>query len=336
MVILNNISAASYTTFGTDVNIDTLISIEDSEDYYYLEDLATANYKVIGGGSNILCTQDISDPLLIINTVGKEIVKEGEDYLLVKFAAGESWHDAVMWAVENNYGGIENLSLIPGKCGAAPIQNIGAYGVEIKNVLHTVKAYDRKSGVIKSFHNQECHFGYRSSNFKTTWKDQYIITDIILRLTRPNHHIKNTSYGAITKELEKQNITQPTIQDVSDAVIRIRQSKLPDPAKIGNAGSFFKNPIVDIDIYKRLSADYPDMPHYPAGSDVKLAAGWLIDQCGWKGKRVGNTGTYTNQALVLVNHGNATGHEVMEVAHDIISDVNEKFGIEIEPEVNVW
>lgn len=336
MVITNNISSESYTTFGTDVNIDTLVSIEDPEDYFYLEELNDSNYKIIGGGSNILCTKPISEPLVIINTSGIDVVKEGDDYVLVKIAAGESWHETVLWAVENNFGGIENLSLIPGKCGAAPIQNIGAYGVEIKDVLHTVRAYDRNKAVVKSFHHQECQFGYRTSNFKTIWKDQYIITEIILRLSKPNYHNKNTSYGAISKELEKRDIDEITIQDISDVVIDIRQSKLPDPEKIGNAGSFFKNPIVDVSTYKRLAADYPDMPNYPSGKNIKLAAGWLIDQCGWKGKRVGNTGTYNNQALVLVNHGNATGVEVVAVANDILSDVKKKFGIDIEPEVNVW
>jgi UDP-N-acetylmuramate dehydrogenase len=336
VIITNNVSAQSLTTFGIDVVLDTLIQINNEEDFYYLDQWKDSEIKILGGGSNVLLTQDIHIPVFNINNKGYHILKDSDDYVLVNIAAGETWHDAVLWAVDNGYGGIENLSLIPGKCGAAPIQNIGAYGIEIKDVLHTVKAYDREHGVIKFFHNQECDFGYRTSNFKTKWKDKYVITDIILQLTKPNHHKINTSYGAISSELGNRGIVNPTIKDVSDVVTHIRESKLPDPKVVGNAGSFFKNPIISNEDFFKLQSSYPDMPNYPAGDDIKLAAGWLIDQCGWRGRVIGNTGTYKNQALVIVNHGGATGLEISAVAQAIQQDVLDKFGVRIEPEVNVW
>lgn len=336
MIITNNVSAQALTTFGIDVALDTLIQINSDEDFYYLDQWEDLEIKILGGGSNVLLTDDIHIPVFNINNKGFKILKEEDDYILVNISAGESWHDAVLWAVNNGYGGIENLSLIPGKCGAAPIQNIGAYGIEIKDVLHTVKAYDRKNGVVKFFYNQECDFGYRTSNFKTIWKGKYVITDIILQLTKPSHHRINTSYGAISSELESRSIKHPSIKDISDVVIHIRESKLPDPKIIGNAGSFFKNPIIDKEQFAILQSAHPDIPNYPAGNDVKLAAGWLIDQCGWKGRVVGNTGTYKHQALVIVNRGGASGSEVKAIANSIQKDVHEKFNINIEPEVNIW
>ena len=336
MIVTNNISSQSLNTFNIDVSIDTCIQIDTYHDFAYLQDWKDKPIKVLGGGSNVLLTQDIQVPLFIINNKGFEVVKEEEQYVLVSISAGEQWHDAVLWAVDHGYGGIENLSLIPGKCGAAPIQNIGAYGVEIKDVLHAVNAYDRVHGVVKIFHNQECDFNYRTSNFKTNWKDKYVVTDIILKLSKSGYHKLNTTYGAISNKLEKHGLNNPSIKDISDLVISIRQSKLPDPLLIGNAGSFFKNPIIDQYNFDRIQSNYPNMPHYPAGHRVKLAAGWLIDQCGWKGRVVGNTGTYRNQALVIVNHGGATGAEIRNVAQDIQNDVLNKFDIRIEPEVNIW
>lgn len=336
MIVTNNISSKSLTTFNIDVGIDTCILIDTEHDFAYLQYWRDQPIKILGGGSNVLLTQDINVPLFIINNRGIEILEETEQYVLVSISAGEQWHDAVIWAVDYGYGGIENLSLIPGKCGAAPIQNIGAYGVEIKDVLHAVNAYDREHGVIKIFHNQECDFSYRTSNFKTIWKDKYVITDIILKLSKIGYHKLNTSYGAITSELGKREIVNPSIKDISDVVISIRQSKLPDPLVIGNAGSFFKNPIIGQSDFQRIQSNYPDIPHYPAGGSIKLAAGWLIDQCGWKGRVVGNTGTYKNQALVIVNHGSATGAEIKDVALSIQNDVLDKFDIHIEPEVNIW
>ncbi len=336
MVIKNNISSLPYNTFGLDVEIGTMIQIDSVADLDELYPHLSSDYKVMGGGSNILLTEDISTPLIYVNNRGLEVIKEEEDYVLVRAAAGEDWHQVVLWAVEHNYGGIENLSLIPGKCGAAPMQNIGAYGVELDQVLQVVEAYDLGQGVQMSFHTQECGLGYRTSHFKNIWKDKYIITSIILRLTKEGHHHINTSYGAISSELAIRGITSPTIKDVSDTVIHIRQSKLPNPKVIGNAGSFFKNPIVTKEESDRLLSLYPDMPHYPFGDQIKLAAGWLIDQCGWKGKVVGHSGTYKNQALVLVHHGGGHGREVLDVAKAIQQDVKEKYGVELEAEVNVW
>ena len=256
---------------------------------------------------------------------------------MVKFGAGEIWHDAVLWAIENNLGGIENLSLIPGKCGAAPMQNIGAYGVEIKDVLHSVTAYDTKTNNELVFHNEECGFGYRTSNFKTIWKGRMVITSIILKLTKDGYHVLNDSYGAVTNHLKEKGITQPSIADLGEVISDIRRQKLPDPKVLGNSGSFFKNPIVSKEKANQLLASYAKMPTYPVDADmVKLSAGWIIDQCGLKGQRVGDAGTYKNQALVLVNHGNATGKEIHEFSKQVQSNVKEKFGIELEPEVNIW
>lgn len=336
MQIQNNVSSKSFNTFRANVHIDTLISIDTVEDFYQLKKLRNSGFRILGGGSNVLFTKDMHEPLVLINTKGIEVIKEEDSYVLVSIAAGEVWHDTVLWAIKQNYGGIENLSLIPGKCGAAPIQNIGAYGVEIKDVLHAVKAFNLETQIEQIFHNAECGFAYRMSHFKSKWKEQFLITDIILKLSKPNFHKINISYGAISSELEKKGITKPTIKNVSDAVIDIRSSKLPDPQVIGNAGSFFKNPIVDPDVYNSLAQDFSDMPNYPAGDKVKLAAGWLIDQCGWKGKRVGDTGTYDNQALVIVNRGEASGADILAVAQQIQKDVVNKFGIELEPEVNIW
>ena len=245
MIIQNNISAKPYNTFGADVNLKTVIEINDVSDLDSLHNLSPNNYKILGGGSNVLLTDNLDAPVIHVNLKGIEIIKEDDSYVLVRLAAGEVWHDVVLWAVENNFGGIENLSLIPGKCGAAPMQNIGAYGVEINQVLHVVDAFDIESGQVRTFHNQECAFGYRTSNFKTTWKDKYVITHIVLRLTKSGHHVVNTSYGAISGQLELMGITEPTIKDVSDVVISIRSSKLPNPKVVGNAGSFFKNPVVE-------------------------------------------------------------------------------------------
>lgn len=336
MIIRNNISSRFFNTFNVDVSVDTYIQIDQDEDYFALESIKDKPLRILGGGSNILLTKDISDPVVSINTNGIEIIIESEDHALVSVASGETWHDVVLWAIKNDLGGIENLSLIPGKCGAAPIQNIGAYGVELKDVLHSLKAYHIQSGIEHIFHHQECAFAYRNSHFKGQWKGQYIISEIILKLTKPGFHKLNISYGAISSELEKRHITEPTIKDISDVVIAIRQSKLPDPKVVGNAGSFFKNPIISSDIFDGLKSEFPQIPHYPSGENIKLAAGWLIDQCGWKGKVVGDTGTYKNQALVLVNRGQASGSEILSVAKAIQNDVDQKFGINLHPEVNIW
>jgi len=335
MRISNKVSSKPYNTFNIATEINQLITIEDSSDLQFL-DVDFNSAFILGGGSNILLKSKISDPVIRIDNKGIKVINEQETYVLVEIEAGEEWHDFVLWAIESNYGGVENMSLIPGKCGAAPMQNIGAYGVEVKDVLHAVKVFDKSSRKQLTFHNHECNFGYRTSNFKTIWKDKFIISSIVLRLTKNNHHVLNTSYGAITKILSEKNILNPTIKDISDTVIAIRQFKLPDPNFIGNSGSFFKNPIVSRSKFDSILLKNPEMPNYPANNGVKIPAGWLIDQCGWKGKVVGQTGTYKNQALVIVNHGSASGEEIYALSKDIQESVKSKFDINLEPEVNIW
>ncbi len=338
MVISNDLSSIGYNTFGIDVSFGTFIELTSKSDLPIIRNkILESGYFILGGGSNILLSQDISKPVIQVNNKGIELIKDAEEYILVKLAAGESWHEVVLWSVEHGYGGIENLSLIPGKCGAAPMQNIGAYGVEIKDVIHAVIAYKLADGHEYTFHGEECGFGYRTSNFKTKWKDDFIITDIVLKLSKPGFHKLNTSYGAIESELQQRGISQPTIDDISKVVISIRQAKLPYPEQIGNAGSFFKNPIISMALYEKLISNYPEMPSYPVDNHtIKVPAGWLIDQCGWKGRVVGQTGTYKNQALVLVNHGSATGAEVYKLSDDIQTSVLAKYDIKLEREVNVW
>ena len=333
MLIQNNVSTKQYNSFQVDEIFPTLITIKELDDLYHLTE---NQFRILGGGSNILITGSSNLPVLKIDIKGIEKIEETEEYALVRFGAGENWHEVVLWALNQDFGGIENLSLIPGNCGAAPMQNIGAYGVEIKDVLHSVFAFDLASKKELIFHQSECGFGYRTSHFKTKWKDKFIITSIVLRLTKSPNHIINTSYGAIENELERNGINSPGIKDVSNAVINIRNSKLPDPKLLGNAGSFFKNPVVSQNKLIELKSKYPDIPNYPFGDQKKLAAAWLIDQCGWKGKSVGKVGNYKNQALVLVNLGGAKGDEILSHSKNVQESVQNKFGIRLEPEVNIW
>jgi UDP-N-acetylmuramate dehydrogenase len=271
---------------------------------------------------------------LRIELKGVEIVQEGSDPLVL-VAAGEVWHELVLWALKNDLGGVENLSLIPGTMGAAPMQNIGAYGVELESVFHSLDAIEIGTGKMKTFRKEECRFGYRDSIFKKDVRDKYVIVGVTLRLT--HDHKINTSYGAIQDVMKEWNIGQPTIHDVSKAVIHIRQSKLPDPALIGNAGSFFKNPVIPLAQFENLKQHFSNLPGYPAGKDtMKVPAGWLIEQAGWKGKSKGNAGCYEKQALVLVNRGGATGEEIWALATDIITSVEQLFQIRLSPEVNLW
>ncbi|MFY0673232.1 MAG: UDP-N-acetylmuramate dehydrogenase [Bacteroidia bacterium] len=333
----SNASLKAYNTFGLDVKAQKLYIVEQESDLHALEDLGVFEEKhmVLGGGSNVLLTQDFDGAVVLIATKGKEVIDTLSKHVIVKFAAGEIWHNCVIWAIKNDFGGIENLSLIPGTTGAAPMQNIGAYGVEIKDTFSRLKAFNKSTGGYEYFDAKACNFGYRESVFKHKLKDKYIITSVEFKLTKFSHKT-NTSYGAISGVLENKGIENPSIKDVSEAVIEIRQSKLPDPKEIGNSGSFFKNPIVDSALAKSIKANHPKMPAYPAGEGkTKLAAGWLIEQCGWKGKRIGETGSHAKQALVLVNYGNANGNEIWSLALDIQSSVKKKFGIDIHPEVNV-
>lgn len=289
---------------------------------------------VLGGGSNVLFTNNY-DGLIIRNRIeNTNILFENEEYVDVKVGAGMNWHSFVLYTIEKNYPGLENLSLIPGCVGAAPIQNIGAYGVEIKNTFLELEAINIEDGSMRTFSNQECRFGYRDSIFKNEARNKFIIVSVTFRLNKKTK--ANTSYGAINDQLKVMNIDQPTIRDISNAVIAIRQSKLPDPKVIGNAGSFFKNPEIQLKQYEILKEKFPAIVGYPSAENkIKLAAGWLIEQCDWKGKRIGNTGMHEKQALVLVNYGQATGEELLSHAKKVQQSVREKFGVELEMEVNI-
>jgi UDP-N-acetylmuramate dehydrogenase len=337
MKIQNNISLKPFNTFGIDVSAKyfcEITSVDELKELLSSEIAKPGKKMVLGGGSNVLFTKDFDGLIIKNNLRGIGVEEENGNSIRIRAGAGEVWHDLVLWSLEKNTGGIENLSLIPGNVGAGPIQNIGAYGVEIKNVFEELEAIHIYTGETRKFNSRDCRFGYRDSVFKNELKDQYVITSVVLRLTK--HPVFNTSYGAIETQLERMGIKTLSVKAISDAVIQIRKSKLPDPAVIGNAGSFFKNPEVTREKYLQLKSSYEKIAAYdlPEGK-VKLAAGWLIEQCGWKGKVVGNTGSHKDQALVLVNYGNASGKEIFDLATEIQFSVKEKFGVEIEKEVNV-
>lgn len=336
MNIQENISLKDYNTFGIDVKARFFIEINGlAQLQKVLELKAYPDKFILSGGSNILLTNDIEALVMHINLKGISVVEENEDEVQIKIMAGENWHELVLWSLDQGYGGLENLSLIPGSVGTAPIQNIGAYGVELKDVFIGCTAMELESGELIAFDHEACQFGYRDSIFKNEAKGKYIITSVTLKLTKQNH-ILNTGYGAIEAELKKNGIVYPTIHDISKAVITIRQSKLPDPKEIGNSGSFFKNPVVSKKAYEKLKKVHPEAPSYEVDKDhVKVPAGWLIEQCGFKGKRYGNAGVHDKQALVLVNHGNALGGEILELAQLIHQEVDKKFKIRINPEVNI-
>ena len=343
MQIQKNISLKSYNTFGIDVKAKEFVALNSIEELKQLLQ-QQSDFFVLGGGSNLLLTQDIDKLVAHIAFKGIEIVENKDNSVIVKVAAGENWHQFVLWCIANDFGGIENMSLIPGNVGTAPIQNIGAYGVELKDNCVSVEALEIKTGKAKFFTNAECTFGYRNSVFKNELKGKFIITNVYFQLSK-NKHKLNSTYGAIQSELEKKGIKQPTIKNISDAVIAIRQSKLPDPKDLGNSGSFFKNPVIKEDAFRKLQKDHPEVPFYEVKGEqnlnlksnaiYKVPAGWLVEQCGFKGKRIGNTGSHKNQALVLVNYGNATGKEVFELSKLIQKTVFETFGIAIEAEVNI-
>ena len=335
-MLQKNISLKTYNTFGIDAKASFFANFSSVDDLNtILKERENRKLFILGGGSNILFTKNF-DGLVLKNEIqGFKIIQESENDVVVEVGAGMNWHAFVLKCLEMNFGGVENLSLIPGNVGASPMQNIGAYGVEIKDVFEYLDAVHIETGKVKRFSNQDCDFGYRESVFKTNAKGQYIICQVGYRLTKI--HKLNTSYGAINMELEKQGVNNPSIKDVSNAVIAIRKSKLPDPKKIGNAGSFFKNPIVPIQTLQVLKQKHPNIPNYPSGPETaKLAAGWLIEQAGWKGKTYDEKyGVHKNQALVLVNYGNADGDEILKLSNLIISDVYQKFNIELEREVNI-
>jgi len=334
--IQEHVSLKNFNTFGIDVSARYFVEIGHEDELVELfmdPQWLQMERLVLGGGSNMLFVNDFDGLVIRMNIRGIEH-RINHNEVFVEAGAGEVWNDLVNFCVAREYAGIENLSLIPGSVGASPIQNIGAYGVELKDVFYSCQAFEIATGTFKKFTNEDCRFGYRDSIFKNELKEKYIITSVKFKLSLiPNLNLK---YGAIEQELTNRGITNPTIKDISQVVSHIRVSKLPDPSTIGNAGSFFKNPVITADQFEHVRSKFPEVVNYPAGNDlVKLAAGWLIEQCGWKGKVVGHTGTWKNQALVLVNHGEATGEEVYSFSSQIIDSVYRKFGVLLDREVNI-
>lgn len=331
----HNVSLRPYNTFGVEVSAAAFTEVASVDELRAALRQTTRPLLVLGGGSNILFTQDWPGTVVRNRIRGIEVVRRFPHRLWVRVGGGEVWHDLVLWAVRQGLGGIENLSLIPGSVGAAPVQNIGAYGVELKDVFVSLEAVELATGRLRRFTRSECRFGYRDSIFKQHEKGRWCITAVTLSLTTDRHRL-NTSYGDVARTLASMGVAHPTPADISEAVVRIRQAKLPDPAIIGNCGSFFKNPEVGPEVWENIRQQYPNAPHYPLpNGHIKVPAGWLIEQCGWKGRRVGNVGCYEKQALVLVNHGGASGQEAYALAQAIAASVAERFGIALEPEVNV-
>ncbi|MEO1516992.1 MAG: UDP-N-acetylmuramate dehydrogenase [Bacteroidota bacterium] len=336
MHIVQNQSLKPYNTFGIDVSAAHFASFQSIEELRQLLGQDSRPILLLGGGSNLLLTRHWEGLALHNGIKGRKVIREFAHCVYVEAGGGENWHAFVQWALERELGGIENLSLIPGTVGAAPIQNIGAYGVELKDVFVRLEAIDLSTGERRIFRKNDCQFGYRDSIFKRAAKGQYCITRVVFRLQKKHAHRLHLTYGAIRQTLADMSCTEVDIQAISQAVIHIRSSKLPDPAKLGNAGSFFKNPEISAQQFAPLQKKHPNIPHYPLGDDrIKVPAGWLIEQCGWKGKRIGHTGSHARQALVLVNYGEASGSEIWQLAQDIIASVQDTFGIGLQAEVNV-
>ena len=337
MKILHNVSLKPYNTFGIDVKATHFVEITSLEELQELmqQEVFSLPRLILGGGSNVLFTKDFEGLVVKLSIKGKTLVSETGEHIIVKAGAGEVWHELVLFAIENNWAGIENMSLIPGTVGAAPMQNIGAYGVEIKDVFESLEAIEIATGKVKQFEASACDFGYRWSVFKGTLKDKYIITSVTFKLDKQPTF--KTEYGDIKNTLAEMEVEELSIKAISDAVIKIRQSKLPDPAKIGNAGSFFKNPEIPEKQFIELKQKFENIVGYPTTPGmVKVPAGWLIDQAGWKGKTIGEIGVHKNQALVLVNYGGGKGNDIYALALEVKASVKEKYGVDIEPEVNVY
>lgn len=334
-MLQRNVNLAPFTTFAVEAKTAYFASFTTIEELKkLLSEVKDRKLLILGGGSNILFRNNFDGVTLHNKIQGISTVKEDENYIVLKVGAGEVWHDFVLYTLSKGWGGVENLSLIPGSVGASPMQNIGAYGVEIKDVFESLEAVEISSGELRTFSHEECQFGYRESIFKKSLKDKYVITSVSYRLSK--HPVLNTSYGAIENELKSMGILHPTIQDVSKAVIAIRQSKLPDPKEIGNAGSFFKNPIISLSHFEKLKKEYPEIPSYKVSEvEVKVPAGWLIDKAGWRGKTIQNYGVHKKQALVLVNYGKASGEDIYELSEKIIKDIQLRYGILLEREVNI-
>ena len=335
MNIQENISLLPFNTFGIDKKAKFFVRVKAEDDVksaLIRSKQMNLPVFILGGGSNILLTKDIEALVIKIEIEGIRILEENDEDIFIEVGAGENWHQFVMFCIENNWAGVENLSLIPGTVGASPMQNIGAYGVEIKELFHQLKAINRETLEEKIFDWEACKFGYRESVFKNELKDQYIIVKVMFRLKKKP--VLYTAYGAIMQTLEKMGISNPNIKNISEAVIQIRQSKLPDPKKIGNAGSFFKNPTVPKDQFEKLKSQYPDIPSFPMENWVKIPAAWLIEKAGWKGKTFGKIGVHQNQALVLVNYGGGDGTDIQELSKKIQKSIELQFGILLQPEVN--
>jgi UDP-N-acetylmuramate dehydrogenase len=337
MKLTSGFSLKTYNSFGIDVTAKYFAVVKYLEELYSLIDTSvfhSENKFILGGGSNILFTKNFDGLIIKSDFKGINIMGQDNDHVYIKAGGGENWHHFVMFCVQNSWGGIENLSLIPGTVGASPIQNIGAYGSELKDTFHELEAFDLDNNKILKFSNETSKFGYRDSIFKREYKGKLIILSVTFKLRKKP--ILNTLYGDINKELEALKVYQPTIKEISQAVCNIRRRKLPDPTEIGNAGSFFKNPLIDDLHFEKLKENYPNIVGYKAGENkIKAAAAWLIEQCGWKGKRIGDAGVHKNQALVLVNYGNAKGSEILELSKKIQESVMEKFAIKLEPEINI-
>lgn len=336
MIVQKDVQLKPFNTFGIEATAKYFIevsSINQLQEILQSPDYQSTERLILGGGSNMLLTKDFDGLVIKIAIKGFEVVNENEDNIWINAGAGLVWHDLVMQCVNQNYAGMENLSLIPGTVGAAPMQNIGAYGIEIKEVFEELQALEIATGEIKTFDKAMCNFGYRESIFKHEAKGKYIILNVTFKLNkRPTFHIE---YGAIKDTLAEMNISEMSIKSISDAVIHIRQSKLPNPAEIGNAGSFFKNPEIPNTQFEALKAQFPTIPAYPVSeTTTKVPAGWLIEQAGWKGQRFGNVGVHAKQALVLVNYGGGKGEEIKELSQKIQASVKEKFGIQLSAEVN--
>ena len=336
MQIEHHISLKKYNTFGIEAFAKHFVSINTIEDLKAVLQLQEYQDRfILGGGSNMLLTKDIEALVMHIHLKGIEIVSKDDTSVIVKTKAGENWHEFVLWCIAHNFGGLENLSLIPGNVGTAPIQNIGAYGVELKDNFVSCDAIEIETLKTKIFNNSECKFDYRNSVFKKELKGKYIITSVTFKLSKQNHNL-HTNYGAIALQLDTMQIIEPTIKDVSNAVIAIRESKLPNPKDIGNSGSFFKNPVISIEKYEGLKQNFPDIPNYQVSSSTtKIPAGWLIEKAGFKGKRFGNYGVHKKQALVLVNYGDAKGSDILKLSQTIQKTIKHIFNISIEAEVNI-
>ena len=336
MQIQHNFSLKNYNTFGIEAKAKQFIAVHNLDELQsVLKNHSSEKKFILGGGSNMLLTQDIDALVIHIDLKGKKIIKENDDFVWVESQAGEVWHEFVLWTINQNFGGLENMSLIPGNVGTTPVQNIGAYGAEIKDTFVSCDAMNIATQELKTFTKDECKFGYRESIFKQEVKNQYIITSVVFKLKKHSHNI-NIGYGDIQSELAKNEITNPTIKDVSNAVIAIRNTKLPNPKELGNSGSFFKNPVISRELFEKVQAKFPDVKHFEVSpTEVKVPAGWLIENAGLKGYRKDDAGVHKNQALVLVNYGNATGQDILNLSKYVQKTVFDKYGIAIEAEVNV-